>query len=110
MSYSPGQVTAAAFNALKSSVLAAEAAVSAATNAVAGTLYDCSGATAYALTLPAGPAAGAAVGVKIALGYTGAGVTVTPAAGTIDGAPNFLMATPGAENTFVYTGTQWDVT
>jgi hypothetical protein len=36
-------------------------------------------------------------------------ITVTPAAGNIDGSATFVMATPYASCTLIYNGTQWNV-
>jgi hypothetical protein len=64
------------------------------------------GAAAVAITLPAAPAAGRLVAVKKVDAGVGA-VTVTPAAGTIDGAANAVLGAQGHGVLLHFDGANW---
>ena len=62
------------------------------------------------VTLPASPAIGDTYIVKDGKGDAWLNaITVAPAAGTIDGAPNYVLSIGYGAITFVYNGTQWNV-
>lgn len=64
--------------------------------------------SATAVTLPASPTTGMRIVVKDAKGDANTNnITVSPAAGTIDGAANFLINAAYGFGDFVYDGTQW---
>jgi hypothetical protein len=66
------------------------------------------GPVAVAVTLPAG-VLGQSFTIKDGLGLAAPAtpITITPAAGTIDGAATATINAPYASLTFVYNGTQW---
>lgn len=66
-------------------------------------------AGAVAVTLPALPATGATVTIKDGLGNASVAtpITITPAAGTIDGAATAVINVAYGSLTLVYNGTQW---
>lgn len=60
--------------------------------------------------LPAGPASGDLYVIKDGKGDAWLNnITVTPAAGTIDGAATFAISVAYGSVTFIYNGTQWNV-
>lgn len=62
------------------------------------------------VNLPAGPNAGDTYVIKDGKGNANVfNMTVTPAAGTIDGAGTYVMNINYQANTFVYNGTEWNV-
>ena len=70
-----------------------------------------SSGAATAVNLPASPFVGQRVTIKDGKGDSKANViSVTPAAGNIDGASNYLINTYYGAATFTYNGTQWNVT
>lgn len=65
---------------------------------------------ARTINLISSPATGRAYRIKDVTGSGAANnITITPAAGTIDGAASFIMNTNYASADFVYTGTSWSV-
>jgi hypothetical protein len=66
------------------------------------------GPVAVALTLPAG-VLGAAFTIKDGLGLASVAtpITITPAAGTIDGATTATISAPYGALTFIYDGVEW---
>lgn len=67
-------------------------------------------AGAVALTLPASPATGQRHFVKDISGAAATNnVTVTPSAGTVDGAASKVLSSNYEAMTFVYNGTEWSV-
>lgn len=65
---------------------------------------------ATAANLPASPTTGARFKIKDGKGDAAANnITVTPAAGTIDGAATYVMATNYQAAELVYNGTEWNV-
>lgn len=65
---------------------------------------------ASAVALPATPTTGLVFTVKDGKGDAGANnITISPAAGTIDGAATLVIATNYLSKTLVYNGTQWNV-
>lgn len=65
---------------------------------------------AVAVTLPATPTRGQRIVIKDGTGDAAANnITVSAAAGNIDGAATNVIATNYAARTYVYTGTQWSV-
>jgi hypothetical protein len=104
MAYNPNQSgNAAQIAALKQSNVSSYAVISTATTATFGTFYDVTGATSFAVTLPAAPTSGQGViTVKLDAAYSASGVvTITPPGGTtLDGAGTFPMTGPGTEYTF----------
>lgn len=66
------------------------------------------GPVAVAVTLPAG-VLGQSFTIKDGLGLASPAtpITITPTAGTIDGAATALINAPYGSLTFVYNGTQW---
>jgi len=66
------------------------------------------GPVAVAVTLPAG-VTGQEFTIKDGLGLASVAtpITITPAAGTIDGAATAVINAPYGSLTFVYNGTQW---
>lgn len=66
---------------------------------------------ATVLNLLATPDAGRVFAVKDGKGDAGANnITVTPAAGTIDGAATYVISTNYGKAEFTYNGTEWSVT
>lgn len=65
---------------------------------------------ATAVTLPASPVAGREIIIKDGKGDAGLNIiTITPAAGAIDGAANALIATNYQSLTLVYNGAEWSL-
>ena len=66
------------------------------------------GPVAVAVTLPVG-VLGASFTIKDGLGLASPAtpITITPTAGTIDGAPTAVINAPFGSLTFVYDGVQW---
>lgn len=65
---------------------------------------------ATAANLPASPVAGDVYIIKDGKGDAATNnITVTPAAGTIDGAATYVMSVNYASVTIVYNGTQWNL-
>lgn len=66
------------------------------------------GPVPVAVTLPAG-VAGASFTIKDGLGLASVvtPITITPTAGTIDGAPTAVISAPYGALTFIYDGIQW---
>lgn len=66
------------------------------------------GPVPVAVTLPAG-ITGRVFNIKDGLGLASPAtpITITPAAGTIDGAANAIINTPFGSLTLVYSGTKW---
>lgn len=68
------------------------------------------GGAAVAVSLPASPETGRRYTIKDGVGDAGTNnITVTPAAGNIDGAGTYVMNANYEAATFVYNGTQWNV-
>ena len=68
------------------------------------------GPVAVAVTLPAG-VTGQVFYIKDGLGLAAPAtpITITPTAGTIDGAPTAVINTPYGSLTFVYSGVEWKI-
>lgn len=65
---------------------------------------------ATAVTLPAGPKPGQVVVVKDAKGDAATNnITVTPAAGNVDGAANHVISENYGAATYYYNGTEWNI-
>jgi streptogramin lyase len=66
--------------------------------------------SATALTLPSSPATGRTVWIKDGKGDAGSNrITISPAAGTIDGASTYVIDGAYGAITLIYNGTQWNV-
>jgi hypothetical protein len=72
--------------------------------------YEVPGPVAVAVTLPAG-VTGQVFYLKDGLGLAGllTPITITPAAGTIDGAAAAVINTPYGALTLVYSGVEWKI-
>lgn len=68
------------------------------------------GSVAVAVTLPAGTT-GRTFNIKDGLGLASsvAPITITPAAGTIDGSPTATIDVPYGSLTLVYSGVEWKI-
>lgn len=68
-----------------------------------------SSAGAVAVALPSAPTAGTIYIIKDGKGDAGANnITITPAAGTIDGAATLVLSSNYARATLMYNGTEWN--
>lgn len=64
--------------------------------------------SASGVTLPAGPKIGKRIDIQDSSGAAGANnITVTPSAGTVNGAANYVISTNYGGTRFVYDGTEW---
>lgn len=72
--------------------------------------YEVPGPVAVAVTLPAG-VTGQVFYLKDGLGLASptTPITITPTAGTIDGAPTAVIDVPFGALTVVYSGTEWKI-
>lgn len=72
--------------------------------------YEVPGPVAVAVTLPAG-VTGRVLYLKDGLGLAAPAtpITITPAAGTIDGAATAIINVPHGSLTLVYSGTEWKI-
>lgn len=71
-------------------------------------LVDVNFAGAVALTLPANPGFGQRIIVQDSSGAaSGNNITITPAAGNINGTSSYVLSTDYGRVTMIYNGTQW---
>jgi hypothetical protein len=81
-------------------------------NLTTSNYFICLNPTANAITvnLPAGPTTGQSYLIKDCTGQAGNhSITVTPAAGNIDGQANFILGIPYQSSAVTYTGSQWSI-
>lgn len=69
-----------------------------------------SSGSATAIALPSSPATGRTVTIKDGKGDAATNnITITPAAGTIDGASNLLLNVAYASAVLIYSGSAWNI-